>query len=30
MILNQNFAFPVCWGCPGIAVVEELGSDDAK
>jgi hypothetical protein len=25
MILNQNLAFPVCWGSQGLAVVGVLG-----
>jgi hypothetical protein len=30
VILNQSLAFLMCWGYPGLAVVGELGSDDAK
>ena len=30
MILNQSLAFLVCWGYPGLTVLGELGSDDAK
>lgn len=30
MILNQNLAFPVCVGYPGLSVVRVLGSDVVK
>jgi hypothetical protein len=30
MLLNQGFAFLVCWGIQGLFVVGELGSNDAK
>jgi hypothetical protein len=29
-ILDLNLAFPVCWGILLLAMVEELGSNDAK